>query len=192
MDISSSFNEFINKNPHVSFISELNKAIEKMGLTMVYEGKIDQEVIKLIAKSVEKKMNEENENLKTQRVIFHVIIELLQNSSKYSDDEIKGKGIIIVGKAPEKYYVSSGNVVKNEKIASLTALIDSVNKMNVDEIQKLYETEISNRQYNDQGGAGLGLIDIARKSKQKLQYNFETLNNAISFFLVTATVLKIK
>ena len=190
IEISSNFNEFIDKNPHVGFISELNKAIEKMGLTMVYEGKIDQEVIKSIAVAVEKKMNEEKETLRFQRVIFHTMIELLQNISKYSDDEIKGKGIIIVGKASEKYYLSSGNVVRNEKIPVLTSLINSVNAMNADEIQNLYETKVSNHEYNDQGGAGLGLIDIVRKSKHKLQYNFESLNKDISFFLITVTVFK--
>lgn len=190
MEISSNFNEFINKNPHVGFISQLNKAIEQMGLTMVYEGKIDQEVIKSIATSVEKKMTEEKETLKFQRVIFHTMIELLQNISKYSDDEIKGKGIVIVGKAPEKYYVSSGNIIKNEKVSLLTSLIESINKLNAEELKASYEAHVSNSKFNEKGGAGLGLIDIVRKSKQKLQYNFESLGNDKSFFLVTATVLK--
>lgn len=192
MDISSTFDEFIHKNPHVGFISDLNKAIEKMGLTMVYEGKIDQEVIKSVAVSVEKKMNEEKEPLKFQRVLFHTMIELLQNISKYSDDEIKGKGIIIVGKASEKYYVSSGNVINNEKIPVLTSLIETINAMNPDELRALYDAEISNGKFSKQGGAGLGLIDIVRKSKQKLQYNFEKLSDLKSFFLITATVLKEK
>jgi hypothetical protein len=192
MEISSSFNEFIHKNPHVGFISDLNKAIEKMGLTMVYEGKIDQEVIKSVASAVEKKMGEENETLKFQRIVFHSMIELLQNVSKYSDDSIKGKGIIIIGKDSEKYYVSSGNVLDNDKIPTLKVLIETVNGMNADQLKALYEAEISNRRFNKQGGAGLGLIDIVRKSKQKLQYNFEPLLNNQSFFLVTATIIKEK
>lgn len=192
MEISSSFNEFINKNPHIGFISELNKTIEKMGLTMVYEGKIDQEVIRTIANSVEKKMNEEKETVKFQRVVFHSMIELLQNVSKYSDDLIRGKGIIIIGKDTGKYYVSSGNVLNNDKIPALTSLIESVNGMNADQLKALYEKEITNRQFNNKGGAGLGLIDIVRKSRQKLQYNFEALPNNQSFFLITATILKEK
>ena len=191
MDISSNFNEFITKNPHIVFISELNKAIEKMGLTMVYEGKIDQGIIKSIANSVEKKMSEEKEGFKFKRTIFHIMIELLQNISKYSDDEIQGKGIIIVGKAQDnKYYVSSGNVISNNRIALLSSQINSINNMKTNEIQQLYQTKLSNHKYNDQGGAGLGLIDIARKSQQKLQYNFEPLKTNFSFFLITATVLK--
>lgn len=190
MEVSSNFNEFISKNPHIGFIAELNKAIEKMGLTMVYEGKIDQEVIKSIAKSIEKKMNEENETVKLQRVIFHTMIELLQNISKYSDDEIKGKGIIIVGKAQDRYYVSSGNVINDERIPFLKPWIDSINAMSEEKLKELYETEIANGKFTIQGGAGLGLIDIVRKSKQPLLYNFEPLKNNKSFFLVTATILK--
>jgi len=190
MEITSSFDEFINKNPHIGFISELNKSIKKMGLTMVYEGVVEQTIIRTIANSIEKKMEEENENIKLKKLIFHITVELLQNIAKYSDDEIKGKGIIIVGKVHEKYYISSGNVIKNEKVSILTSLIESINQLNTDEIKNLYETAISNGKYNTQGGAGLGLIDIVRKSKEKLQYNFESLNNNTAFFLVTITILK--
>lgn len=192
MDVFSSMNEFVSKNKHVNFITELNRTIEKMGLTMVYEGRIDQGIIKIIASSVEKKMNEEKETLRLQKLIFHIIIEFLQNISKYSDDEKKGKGIIIVGKTTENYYISSGNIIRDEKVKSLSASIDYVNKLNPTELKGQYETQISNRQFNQQGGAGLGLIDIVRKSRQKLEYNFESLNNGKSFFLITATVLKEK
>ena len=190
MDISANFTEFIQKNPHVKFISELNKSIKEVGLTMVYEGVVDQTVVRLTAGAVERKMIEEKETSKMQKLIFHIVIELLQNISKYSDDEIKSKGIVIVGTTAKQYFVSSGNVIRNSKVQLVSSLIDTVNRMDIEQLQKLYETEIANRAFNGKGGAGLGLIDIARKSRQKIEYNFEALDKNTSFFLITASVLK--
>lgn len=183
-------NEILNKNLHLQFIAELSKSSKKMGLAMVYDGVVDQTVIRFMAKTMEEGMATENESFKTQKLLFHIMVELLQNISKYSDDEKKGKGIIVLGKLPEKYNVSSGNVVKNSRVKYLTELIENINNKDGSELQKLYDSKISNHAFNEQGGGGLGLIDIVRKSKQKLEFTFEPLSDTTSFFLVTITVLK--
>ena len=189
MNIFSNIEEFIAQNPQLNFIPGLSEVIGEMELIIVFEGKMDQEVIKSLGKIVEEKMNEENATQKVQRLVFHIIVELLQNVSKYSDDKVKGKGVIIIGKTAEKYYINSGNVILNEKKSRIIAAVELINSLTEDELKERYESQISDGKFNEQFGAGLGLIDIARKSKQKLQYNFETFANE-SFFLITAPVLK--
>jgi len=41
---------------------------------------------------------------------------------------------------------------------------------------------------SDKGGGGLGMIDIARKSGQKLDFNFLPVNNNFSFFSLNIKV----
>ena len=41
------------------------------------------------------------------------------------------------------------------------------------------------------GGAGLGFIDIARKSGNKLEYFFKEINSYSSFFILTTKVSRI-
>lgn len=171
-----------------SFIDELNKYFEQQEIILIYEGKIEQEVIKVISNEVKKKMELKHESLKLQGVIFHLIVEMLQNISKYSDDKEIGKGIIAIGKVSGKYCIYGGNKISNEKIAPMELFINTINNMNASHLTELYERKISNLGFNVQGGAGLGLIDMIRKSKQKLQYSFEPLTQGVSFFMVTATV----
>ena len=45
------------------------------------------------------------------------------------------------------------------------------------------ETAIS-----DKGGAGLGFIDIARKTGSPLEYHFEPLDDKNSFFLLKTSI----
>ena len=99
-----------------------------------------------------------------------------------------GKGIIAIGKVSGKYCIYGGNKISNEKIAPMELFINTINNMNASHLTELYERKISNLGFNVQGGAGLGLIDMIRKSKQKLQYSFEPLTQGVSFFMVTATV----
>jgi hypothetical protein len=40
----------------------------------------------------------------------------------------------------------------------------------------------------NKGGAGLGFVDMARKSGQKLEYEFEELGEGLSFFSLKTTV----
>jgi hypothetical protein len=41
---------------------------------------------------------------------------------------------------------------------------------------------------SEKGGAGLGLIDIAKKTGSKLSYQFKELNDEVSFFILTSTI----
>ena len=40
------------------------------------------------------------------------------------------------------------------------------------------------------GGAGLGFIDIARKSGNKLEYHFEKINDDYYFFIINSQISK--
>jgi len=45
---------------------------------------------------------------------------------------------------------------------------------------------------SEKGGAGLGFIDIARKTGQKLVYSFLKIDEEKSFFVLTTTILRVK
>jgi len=41
---------------------------------------------------------------------------------------------------------------------------------------------LNNGEMSDKGGGGLGMIDIARKTGEKLNYNFMPVDDSYSFF----------
>ena len=45
---------------------------------------------------------------------------------------------------------------------------------------------------SDRGGAGLGFIDIAKKTGEKLIYSFLKINEKRSFFVLTSTISRLK
>jgi hypothetical protein len=49
---------------------------------------------------------------------------------------------------------------------------------------------LNNGELSEKGGGGLGLIDIAKKSRNKLQYSFREIDEDYSFFTLTVKILK--
>jgi hypothetical protein len=47
---------------------------------------------------------------------------------------------------------------------------------------------LSNAQFSDKGGAGLGLIEMAKKTGNKLDYDFVQLDEEFSYFILSKTV----
>ena len=58
-----------------------------------------------------------------------------------------------------------------------------------DKIDKIFErfAQVEASDKHEKGGAGLGIIDLARKSGNKLNYEFNKVSNEYSFFCLTIT-----
>jgi hypothetical protein len=118
-------------------------------------------------------------------------VECLQNISKHADSidgEEEKRGIVMVSHGKESYNIITGNVIKNEKVPSLKESLEKVNSLSKEDLAKLYRKQMREGTISDKGGAGLGLIDIAKKTGSKLNYQFKELNDEVSFFILTSTV----
>lgn len=80
------------------------------------------------------------------------------------------------------YVISVGNVVKEDAKTSLQHRIDELNEMDQDTLKQLYKQTLREGSFSEKGGAGLGLIEIARKSSDKLVYSFDSLTDSTYFF----------
>ena len=100
------------------------------------------------------------------------------------DDKTKRArtAIFMIGKDPENYNIMTGNYVLSKNIPPLSDRMDQVNSLSKDELKALYKEILNNDTFSQKGGGGLGLIDIARRTGQKLGYNFKTIDDEYSFF----------
>jgi hypothetical protein len=67
-------------------------------------------------------------------------------------------------------------------VEELKSKIDFINAMNGDELKAEYRKTLYKGDMSDKGGAGLGIIDIARRSGEKINYNFKQVDEYYSFF----------
>jgi hypothetical protein len=126
------------------------------------------------------------------------MVECLQNISKHAENRNNivtskdGRGIFMISKDKSEYNVTTGNVVDNDKVVILRDILESINKLDKEGLKKLYKQQMREGRLSERGGAGLGFIDIARKTGQKLIYSFLTINEEKSFFVLTSTISRLK
>jgi hypothetical protein len=82
----------------------------------------------------------------------------------------------------DSYYITSANLVENSSIDLIRSKLDRINNLSQDELKELQQSIMLNGQLNAKGGAGLGIILMARKTRQKIAYRFEKLSDNISLF----------
>ncbi len=184
----------------MKYIYELHKDMMAKNFTLVYDGEITHQITKAFTSLAEDKMESYSEDSSIKRKVFHVMVECLQNLSRHAEEyEYKGSkglysnGIFIVGrmgKEGEQYQVITGNAVDNKRVPELRSLLEKINNLDKDGLKELFKKQIREGTMSEKGGAGLGLIDIARKTGEKLEYDFVEMDENNDFFLLRTKITR--
>lgn len=173
-------------------IYEFYRKIKNYQINIMYEGRITHQITKAFTTLTELDLEKSEESFMVKKRVFHVMVESLQNITKHAipsgsvSDEEKGRGIFLVSKGEGHYRVITGNLTCNKTVTELSTMLDKINKMNVEDLRQLYKKQIRDgRRLSDRGGAGLGFIDIVRKTGNPIEYNIIPIeNNENSFFIL--------
>jgi hypothetical protein len=181
----------------LEFVYEFYKSMKTHEITLVYEGEVTHQLTKAFTTLTETNMSKEEESNAVQRKVFHVMVECLQNISKHADEipgyenAFAGRGIFLVAKSDDEYSVTTGNMIENPRVDEMRKMLEHINSLDKDELNELYKKQMKEGRLSDKGGAGLGFIDIARKTGRKLSYEFLQMDDKTSFFLLTSSISRI-
>jgi hypothetical protein len=182
--------DMTSKNPitdrkSLSNIFSFQQMMDEKDIMLVYCGEFSQELNKTLLSFTERKFKADNVEDNTRRKIFNIMVELLQNISKNKvehTDEPSESSVFMIGNRNNDFILITSNMIRNDKIPSLRDRLDQVNSLDKEGLKLLYKDVRLNTSLSDSGGAGIGIIDIARKSENKLEYSFKDLNNQFSLF----------
>ena len=76
----------------------------------------------------------------------------------------------------------SGNTIEKEIVPILKSQIEQLNKLTTSELREAFRKTLEGGNFSVKGGAGLGLIEMARKTKNKLNFRFPEVNDIKSYF----------
>ena len=179
---------------NVNFIKSVLSLFSEMqgnGISLVYLGEFNHEITKMFTSMAESDMERKNEDRYVKKRVYHVMVETLQNMNKHSDEITSqqiGNGLFIIGQKEEIYYVITSNKVARDKVDDLRSAIDEVNQASPEELKKMYMQQIKHGKLSDKGGAGLGLIDIARKTNEQLVYKFLPIDDLHDLFILKVEI----
>jgi len=158
-----------------------------------FSGILDSDKLAMLIAEAEKILVLKNSKRVTEKLVYAIFIELLQNLYHHSEAglfEERDSKVVQLFLYSDKfnYYVRTGNFIRNTKIPALQKWIDEVNSLSPGELKKMYLDVMQNSRFSDKGGANLGIIEVIRKAKNPLDYKFSDVNNNVSYFEVTAMI----
>jgi hypothetical protein len=169
--------------------------MQQSNIMLSFKGEITSDLLTSILHITENKLDKMQEEPKVKKKVFNVLVECLQNLYHHIDEmktldqlfleEIIGESkaaILMIGKDGVNYYILTGNYILNDKVDAFRNKLDKINSLSKDELKLMYQEILSNEGFSQKGGGGLGMIDIVRKSGQKLEFEFQKINENFSFF----------
>lgn len=163
-------------------------------LRIIFEGEFDQEITKSVLSITEKSFDLEGVDSAVKKKVFNVMIESLQNICKhqYSATDRDGPGflpaIFMIGVKNDEFFIITGNLIVNSAAEALKKRIDEINALDKEGLKQLYKEARLKSKISDVGGAGLGLIDMVRKSGNKLVYHFYPTDGETCFFSLMTNI----
>jgi len=171
--------EELSHSPLVFFEGEVNHAVTR-SLTMLTENLL---TIKAFSRLVVKK-------------VFNIMVECLQNLDKHLDplpfneeSPTKRASLFLIEKE-EVFVIMSANLIEKNAQKSLEKRLSSLVTKSREELRQLYKEQLEKGKISTKGGAGLGFIDMARKSGLPFGYNFINYNDKYTIFIIKFMVTK--
>ena len=175
--------------------TKLSDVLNQNGVILCLSGIVSQGVIQEIGDALKERLQNEVDMLYYD--IFSVFIEQTQNIIKYINKkaagnqintELSNSGMVCIQKMNNKYYVVSTNLVENSDVDELSERIEFIKNKNKDEIKKLYKKQIKKHVTDKTKGAGLGLLLMAKKASESLQYEIIKKNNMYQSFTLSVAI----
>lgn len=169
-------------------VFELYSTMAQYKIISAYHGEFSQAVINMLLKQAKSDLSRKDVDRRTYKKTYSILVECLENIVKHSSiikshvDQEMIDGIVMLSNYKDSYQISVGNLIHNEEVNILREKIDLVNQMQEDELRKYHTTMLKESQLSEKGGAGLGIIEMALKSGNKLRYKFDDYNEIYAFF----------
>ncbi len=165
-------------------------------IILSYQGEITYGMVKSIIEMMMSRLDLSKDNPKAKKKVVKVLVEMLENLTKHvskpPNRSVENKEVSIsVVNGKNEYEVITSNYVDSQEKNYLTNWINKINSFDRDGLRTFYKKTLAQAEISEKGGAGLGFIDIARKSGQKLGITFDNVGKDKSFFTLKVMIEKI-
>jgi len=188
-------NSYLKTTDFQDLVIDFHKTTEPFCVNFIYQGEINHAILKTFTSLTEDNLRGEVSSIKKKA--FAVMVECLQNISMhaYNCDETinksnSGYGIFLFSNDDRKLNIVTGNLIQKKSEEDLEKRINFVNKLSKDELKKYYKRLLKESFVSDKGGAGLGFIDIVKRTQNELAFKFHNINDETSLFIMSAQIDK--
>lgn len=173
----------------MELIKKLRNKLLNEHLMFAYRGEVTGDNSVALLLLLEKEMELSEFSLLGRKRLFMFVLENLQNITRHgSTERDEVTSLVVYNKTADGYTVSTGNVLKKREIKGLRQNLEKINSLDPESIREVYKAMLQDSSIGHKGGAGLGLIEMARKTGNKLDYDFLPIDESYSYFILSKTV----
>ena len=177
-----------------------NRILADHYISVFYSGPILAGGIDGLAEMLQRRLDFDALPLNLSQSVFSVFVEQMNNMLMYSAEKDgfehldsrhskMSKGVFVLGIQNKKYFLQTGNVVTNINAEILKRRIDHLNSLNKKELRMYFRERAKAEDDNHKSkGAGLGLIEIARRSNSGIEYEISPHADGLSYFTMYVTI----
>tara|TARA_R110000796_G_scaffold777_11_gene2981 strand:+ start:1642 stop:2184 length:543 start_codon:yes stop_codon:yes gene_type:complete len=163
-------------------------------IMLCFNGPISRSLIEEIGNALRNYLSADHAHPSAAMDVFAVYIEMTQNISHYArerqwSEREAGATVVVSRNQDGRYVVSAGNLIEMTDGERLQQAVAGLAELDKVELKAAYKEQL--RRPRDEvrpSGAGLGLIDIARKSSEPLQASLQPLASGRGFFSLRAVI----
>lgn len=171
----------------------LQQSYNAQRIMLCFNGPLTRSLIEEIGNALRNYMQGEATTPSSAMDVFGAYIEMTQNIRRYAAakgwSDLEAVATVVVARDDQgRYVVSAGNVVEagdGQALASRIALLAGMDKAR---LKSAYKEQLRSPRTGAAGGAGLGLIDIARKASAPLACSLQDLGAGRAFFSLRVVI----
>ncbi|HOZ40354.1 MAG TPA: SiaB family protein kinase [Flavobacteriales bacterium] len=179
-------------------IHDLYDTLERQRVLLSFKGDLTEDLITALLGIVEKKLPLIDGDARSRKRVFNVVVECLQNLYHHNANmKVKDgmpvptkdpHGVVMIARTDQGYSVLTGNFMAGAEVEGLRSHLERINNLTPELLREFYREKLADGTYSKNGGGGLGMIDIARKSGSKLEYGFVPYDEDNAFFSLNVNV----
>ena len=173
----------------------LRETYNSQQIMLCFNGPFSQGLIEEIGSALRRYMESETVSSSAARDVFAVYIELTQNIRHYSQlhnyNDADASATVVIGRDDKgRHVISAGNVIETGDAPAIIERVNELAQMDKAQLKAAYKEQM--RRPVEEGaksGAGLGLIDIARKASAPVTCSLYPLKSQTQGFFSLCVVI---
>ncbi len=158
-------------------------------MMFAYRGEITEKNSLPLLTLIENEMKDDSYGITSRKRLFMFVLESLQNIVRHGDHSHHADmSVVTYSRTDDGYTITTGNMIGNVQVGDLRDRLVKINSLDKAGLKELYLQILGNSEISIKGGAGLGLLEMAVKTGNKLDFAFVPYNSDFTYFILSKTV----
>ncbi|HTH16684.1 MAG TPA: SiaB family protein kinase [Magnetospirillum sp.] len=176
---------------------EFKRVLDERGIIFSFSGYLSEGILYSLGDTLRQKMTLEDTDLTTIKKVFSVFVEQAQNIIRYSAEKVQGNlgktvelssGMVTIGTEQGRFFIVCANTILEEDVPRLKQRLEMLQKMDKDEIKAYYKEQLREAPDEKSRGATIGLIEIARRASEPIEFDFDRIDAEKFFFCLKVSI----